>query len=97
MTTGITLNSLMRFDNETQTAPTFNVFDFEITAKTTSNWNFKRRTFSRTALMKVTDGFDISVCRVFIPMAFVPVQQSVLFLQIIPGGIQLIDKQIGFR
>ena len=93
--TSITLNSLMRFDNETQTAPTFNVFDFEITAKVTSNWIFKRRAFSRAGLTKVTDAFEITVCRVFIPMAIVPVQQSMLFLQIIPGGIQLIDKQIG--
>jgi len=95
MTTTITINSLSRFNEEKQRTDFPNPFDFELTQSQTSDWSLKRRPYSRTGLQKVTDAFDVTVCRVFIPKAIVPVQPSQLFLQIIFGRIPIIDKEIG--
>ena len=96
MTTSITINSLQRINEGDPACPISpNPFDFTISASQTSNWFVKKRVFSRTALTKVTDAFDITVCKVFIPKAIVPIEPSQLFLQIEVGGLQVIDKQIG--
>lgn len=95
MTTSITINSLQRFDYEKETTKEGNPFNFTLSPSTTSNWIFKRRPFSRTALTKVTDAFSVKICRVFIPKAIVPEQQSLLFLQVEVNPGMLIDKQIG--
>jgi hypothetical protein len=97
MSTTITINSLERFDYEKNTTQQGNPFDFLISKQITGSWNLKRRVFSRTALTKVTDAFSIKVCRVFIPKNIVPVQQSLLFLEIKPDQVPIIDKQIGPR
>lgn len=95
MTTSITINSLQRYDYERETTSEPNPFDFHLSTEITSNWIFKRRPFSRTGLTKVTDGFSVKVCRVFIPKSLVPEQQPILFLQVVPEVASLIDKQIG--
>jgi len=94
--TSVTINSLQRINEADAACPIApNPFEFTISAKQTSNWTFKRRPFSRTSLNKVTDAFDVTVYRVFIPKALVPIEPTQLFLQIDVGGIQVIDKQIG--
>lgn len=97
MTTTITINSLMRFNDKTQTTTDPSPFDFTISSETTSNWAFKRRPFSQTGLTKTADSFDVTVCKVFIPKAFVPELESMLFLQLLISGNQVIDRQIGPR
>lgn len=94
MTTTITLNSLQRFNFDKNTAASANPFNFTIPQELTGNWSFKRRPFSRTALGKATDSFSVKVCRVFIPKNLVPVQQPILLLDIKPGQVPIIDKQI---
>lgn len=95
MSTSITINSLQRFNFDDNTAQQGNPFDFTISKQVTGSWVFKRRPFSRTALTKVTDAFAIRVCRVFIPKNLIPIQQSILFLEIKPDQVPIIDKQIG--
>lgn len=95
MSTSITINSLQRFNFDNNTTQQGSPFDFSISKEVTGAWVFKRRPFSRTALTKVTDAFSIKVCRVFIPKNIIPVQQSLLFLEIKPDQVSVIDRQIG--
>lgn len=97
MTTTVTINSLMRFDEDIQNTCYPSPFDFVIPSKTTSSWSFKRRPFSKTGLTKAYDSFDVTVCRVFIPKSLVPELQSVLFLNITVNGNQNLDRQLGPR
>jgi len=95
MSTSITINSLQRFNFDDNTTQQGNPFDFTVSKHVTGSWVFKRRPYSRTALTKVTDAFSIRVCRVFVPKTLVPIQQSMLFLEIKPDQVAIIDKQIG--
>lgn len=82
MTTAITINSLIRFDEDIQKAWDLSPFDFRIVQKETEDWIFERRPFSRTALTKVTDSFRVKVCKVFIPKRWLPNLPPVLHLEI---------------
>lgn len=82
MTTAITINSLIRFDEDMQKAWDVSPFDFRIRQQHTEDWVFERRPFSRTALTKVTDSFRVKVCRVFVPKTWLPILPPVLHLEI---------------
>ena len=82
MTTAVTINSLIRFDEESQKAYDVSPFDFRITQSATEDWVFERRPFSRTALTKVTDAFIVEVCRVFVPKMWLPDLEPILHLEI---------------
>lgn len=97
MTTTVTINSLMRFDEDKQYTNEPNPFDFTIPSKITSNWVFERKPFSRTATKSVTDGFKVRALRVFIPKTIVPTHQPLFFLDIKSVGDSNIDKTIGPR
>lgn len=82
MSTTVTIHSLSRIDEDTQKSKDASPFNFNINPKVTGQWNFERRPFSRTALTKVTDSFIVNVCRVFVPKELMPVQKTMLHLQI---------------
>lgn len=82
MTTAITINSLIRFDEGLQKAWDVSPFDFRIRQEHTEDWIFERRPFSRTALTKVTDSFRVKVCRVFVPKVWLPELPPLLHLEI---------------
>jgi len=93
MTTSVTINSLIRFDEDRQKAWDVSPFDFRITQQQTEDWVFERRPFSRTALTKVTDSFRVFVCRIFIPKSLLPEVQPVLFLEL--NNSTSINRSIG--
>ena len=82
MTTAITINSLIRFDEGLQKAWDPSPFDFRIRQEHTEDWIFERRPFSRTALTKVTDSFRVKLCKVFVPKRWLPELPPVLHLEL---------------
>jgi len=93
MSTAVTINSLMRFDEECQQARDPSPFDFELPSKLVTTWKFERRPFSRTALTKVTDAFTVAICRVMVPKIFMPEIKPILHLQM--QEISKINRTVG--
>lgn len=97
MSTSIYISSSQRFDEEKQIVSKDNVspFKFKLTQSITSAWNFERRPFSRTAIAKATDSFQIEVCKVLVPKNLMPNQQPILQLQIEQPGDPTVNRAIG--